>query len=187
MSHFISWLQLCGHPFLTDVAQLFFSPSRNKSNHRNPPKNQHLILKCYAPDKVGGDFHNIVWRGNTRKQDCIARFLYVPPLHYKPRIKQQKYMRTTMVNVGSSNPHSKYKPNTVVRTFPTLRHPLAPSRQGALTLRLPGNHFIPTKSPISTRTRQVRKSPKTYISRRKAGPFFILPTLVSRVLHHHWR
>ena len=116
---------------------------------------------------------------------ALPVFLYVPPLRYKPRIKQQKNVPTTMVNAGSSNPHSKYEPNTVVRTFPTLRHPLAPSRQGALTLRLPGNHFIPTKSPISTRTRQVRKSPKTYASGRKAGPFFILPTLVSCVLHHH--
>ncbi len=112
-------------------------------------------------------------------------FLYVPPLHCKPRIKQQKYMRTTMVNAGSSNAHSKYEPNTVVRTFPTLRHPLASSRQGALTLRLPGKHFVPTKSPISTRTCQVHKSPKTYAWERKAGSFFILPTLDFHVLHHH--
>ena len=152
-----------------------------------PPKINIWFSNAMPQTKLAAIFAMYSGRGDIRKQDFIACFLYAPPLRYKPRIKQPKHMRTTMVNAGSMNPHSKYEPDTMVRTFLTLRHPLAPSSQGALTLRSPGNHFVPTESPISTRTRQVSISPKTYAWGRKTGPFFVLPTLVSRVLHHYWR
>ena len=146
-----------------------------------PPRKSTFDSQMLCPRQSWQQFSRYSLVGATlENKTALPVFLYVPPLRYKPRIKQQKNMPTTMVNAGSSNPHSKYEPNTVVRTFPTLRHPLAPSRQGALTLRSLGNHFVPKKSPISTRTRQVRKSPKTYAWGEKAGPFFIANSGLSR-------
>ena len=152
----------------------------------HPPRKSTFDSQMLCPRQSWQRFSRCSLAGATlENKTTLPVFLCAPPLRYKPRIKQPKNMRTTMVNAGSMNPHSKYEPNTVVRMFPTLRHPLAPSRQGALTLRSPGNQFVSTKSPISTRTRQVRKSLKPYAWGRKAGPTFSLPTLVSHVLHHH--
>ena len=76
-----------------------------------------------------------------------------------------------MVNAGSSNPHSKYEPNTVVGTFPTLHHPLAPSRQGALTLRSLGNHFVPKNHPFPPELVKSVNLQKHTLGEEKQGHF----------------
>ena len=152
-----------------------------------PPRKSTFDSQMLRPRQSWQRFSRCSLAGATlENKTTLPVFLYVPPLRYKPRIKQQKYMQTTMVNAGSSNSHSKYEPKTVVRTFLTLHHPLAPSRQGALTLRSLGNHFVPKNHPFPPELVKSVNLRKHTLGEKKQG-HFSLPTLVSRVLHHHWR
>jgi hypothetical protein len=91
---------------------------------------------------------------NIKKCDFITPFYYVTPLHCKVRNAQHTKVQTAMVRMQSLNPVENNYQNTMVPMIPVLHHPLALSRQGAMTLlSLPTRSLTPL-SPSKERGRE---------------------------------
>ncbi len=109
MSHFIGGLQLCGHPFLTDVTQLFFSWTQNKSNRPSPQKST-FDSQMLCPRQSWQQFSQCSLAGATFENKTTLPVFYMSPhcatnweSSSQKICRQQWWMRVWWTRIQSTN------------------------------------------------------------------------------------
>ena len=152
-----------------------------------PPRKSTFDSQMLRPRQSWQRFSRCSLAGATlENKTTLPVFLYVPPLRYKPWIKHQNicrqpwWMRVHRTRIQSTNQTLWFGQ---FRHYATPWHhqgkvPWPSDRSGTTSFKK--NHPFPPELVKSVNLR------KHTLGEKKQG-HFSLPTLVSRVLHHHWR